>query len=259
MSRSNNTEIKNPAKYFLEWMGETGGFKYYNKETKEQIPIPLPFKFIVLDTLSTIKGWSDADQSGYWSNEVRDLKKESFTVRTKKGIVEEGLYADIHPRMAGAKYCQSVYILMKEGDAYIMANIQIHGAALGSWIDYRKKNKIYEGGIQVKTFIDAKKGKTEYKIPTWEAIPVSEESDALAKDEDKKLQEYLKAYFERNSIPKEDLPPAEKIYVDKEREEWHEMEATRKTRQLADEKNIADEILQPNPFTPNDDQDDLPF
>ena len=202
MSRSNNIEIKNPANKFFEWKGE-GGFKYFDKskgEKGENVNMPLPFTFLVLDCLSTIKGYSDADQSGFWSNEVCDLKTEPFTVRSKKGICAKGLYDAVisDRRINGAKYCQSVYIGYLDGQDLVIGNLQLTGAALSSWIDFRKKAKIYEGTVKVAKWIDCKKGATNYTTPVFEMLEVKPETDEKAKVLDKELQAYLTLYFAKN-------------------------------------------------------------
>ena len=207
MSRSNNTEIRNPAKKFFEWDGENGGFRYYDKdkihakgEKGERVHVPLPFKFLVLDTLSTIKGYSDADKSGYWCNEVRDLQTEIMTVKNKKGICAKGLYADVinDRNCTGSKYSQSVYIGYFEDKQLVICNIQIVGAALGAWIDFRKKAKIYEGAVCVPEMVEGTKGKNVYKIPVFKMFASSKETEEKAKELDKELQKHLFNYFAKN-------------------------------------------------------------
>jgi|ERR1051326_1814205 hypothetical protein len=201
MSRSMNTENPNPAARFIQWDGERGGFRYYDKQQEERVPIGLPFGFLVLDTLSTIKGWNEVEKSNYWSNEVRDIKKDVLNVRSKGGLVATGFYDDViaNRNCRGAKYCQSVYIGAKVNGKLAIWNIQMVGACLGAWIDFRKKNKIYDGAIQVNSFVEGTKGRTTYQIPVFEKIEVSDETDAEAKLLDKQLQEYLKLYFQRTS------------------------------------------------------------
>jgi len=200
MSRSNNTELQNPAKRFIEWKSDKKCFVYYDKEKAEQVEIKLPVRFLALDTLSTIKGYSDNDNSGFWSNEIRDLKNESLIVKTQKGECAKGLYENImgNKDMTGAKYYQSLYAMMKEGKDYIMVNFQIGGSALGQWIEFRKKNKIFDGAIEIKTMIEGSKGKTVYNMPVFTKIPVTEEAETNAKEMDQELQEYLTAYFRKN-------------------------------------------------------------
>ncbi len=71
MSRSNPTELApNPATKFFDWNGAEGFFYYFDKnkgDKGEKVAISLPFTFLVLDCLSTIKGFSDADQKGFYS------------------------------------------------------------------------------------------------------------------------------------------------------------------------------------------------
>lgn len=206
MSRSNNTELTNPSKRFFEWNGDAVGFKYFDKtlgEKGEKVPVPLPFRFLVLDTLSCIKGFSDADQSGYWSNEIRDIKTDELVVRTKKGIAAKGVYEKVIslPDTTGSKYCQSVYIGYMLGDKMEICNIAIVGAALGAWIEFRKKNKskIYEGAVTVNEMLDGKKGNTNYKIPVFKMIDITPEKENQAKELDKELQTFLSLYLKKNA------------------------------------------------------------
>lgn len=200
MSRSNNIDIPNPANRFYQWDGSKGGFSYWDKQKEERVRVELPFRFIVLDCLSTIKGWSDADQSGYWSNEVRNIAEDTLTVRTKKGQVAKGPYREIkaNPRCSGAKYCQSVYIADRQDGELVVANMQLTGAALSSWIEFRKKHKdIYKGGIRVATTAEGKKGAVTYLMPVFEPMEITSESDATAVELDKELQNFLDAYLKR--------------------------------------------------------------
>lgn len=242
MSRSNNTELINPAIRFYEWNGDKGGFRYFDKalgEKGERVEVPLPFKFLVLDTLSTIKGFDDVDKSGYWCNEVRDLKKDIMTVRNKNGICAKGLYEQVSKdrNTVGSKYCQSVYIAFKEGKTLIIANIQMMGAALGSWIEFRKKNKIFDGAISVETMIEGIKGKTVYQIPVFKKIETSPETDQQAKELDTELQTYLGLYFKRNS---EQVAEIHSIEAAEKEEVWEHGRSVDENIPFPDEENICD-------------------
>jgi len=210
MSRSNNTDLKSPAKKFFEWNGGDGGFRYFDKTLGEadasgkpkgaNVQVPYPFRFLVLDQLTTIRGFSDADQSGFWSNEIRDVKSDLLTVRTKKGIEMTGTYEQVKEKLGakGADYCKSVYIAYKEGDQTVIGNLAIKGSAIGPWIDFCKSNDVNKIGVQVDSHTAAKKGKTEYFVPVFRPISVTPETDAKAIELDKELQEYLKACLSRN-------------------------------------------------------------
>jgi len=212
MSRSNNTELKNPSTRFLEWDGDKGGLRYYDKEKQERVSVPIPFTFLVLDTLSCIKGYSDADKSGFWSNEVRDLKTETIVVRNKNGQCEKGLYENVinSRNCVGAKYSQSVYMaFFDDKKNLVIGNIQMMGAALGAWIDFRKKAKIFESAITIDGMTEGKKGKTVYKIPVFKTTPVSKETDEKAKALDVELQNYFNLYFAKNKNEQFVSSPAE--------------------------------------------------
>lgn len=251
MSRSNNTELKSPATRFFEWNGDKGGFKYFDKERGEKgenVSVPLPFRFLVLDQLTTIAGYSDADQSGFWSNEIRDTKKETLSVRTKKGLEMTGLYEQVKEKLSskGADYAKSVYIAYyNENKELVIGNIKMKGAAISAWIDFCKKAKVYEGAVQVKTMLEGKKGKTVYQIPVFEAIPVTPETNDIAIGLDKELQCYLTEYFARRAsnepeVTQEEIKPETKPEV-----------SFREQAMNAQAERDADK--------PIDDSDDLPF
>lgn len=210
MSRSNNTEVKNPAQRFFEWDAENGHFRYYDKNLTDEknpkgtnIKVLLPFKFVVIDILASITGFNKQDNVGIYSNEIKDLKKQSLTVKTFKGTeIATGPYATIKDacNAKGGKYTSSVYIgYYDEKKELALGHLKIRGASLGAWIDYGKKNDFYKGGLTVKTSVEGRNGKTVFQIPVFEQIQISEETDAAAKFLDVDLQEYLNKYFERNN------------------------------------------------------------
>jgi hypothetical protein len=205
MSRSNNTDIQNPAVRYYEWKGGDGDIRYWDKnkgEKGEEVKVPLPFSFLVLDRLSCITGFSDAHQSGYWSNEVRNLKTDKLTVRTKKGVVATDLYANLSGVMnQGAQYAQSVYIAIKGADGKLeIANIKFTGSSVGPWIDLMKGKDIYKYAVVINGKVPKKKGKTEYFEPVFALKDVIKpETEAEAIELDKVLQEYLSSYFKRTN------------------------------------------------------------
>ena len=204
MSRLDD-EIKNPAKIFLKLKG-SGGFEYFDKtkgEKGEKVSIPLPFTFMALDTLATVKGYSDSTQSGFWSNEVRNIGKDQLTVRTKAGIAAKGTYSEVMANKActGAKFCQSVYAVSTINGKPEIINIQMMGTALSAWIDFAKNNKIFKGAIKVASMKQGKKGATVYQTPVFEAIDATPEADAKAKEMNKELKTYLDAYLGKSEQP----------------------------------------------------------
>lgn len=205
MSRSNPSDkLTNPAKRFYEWSGDKGQFFYFDKEKGEKgekVFIKMPFNFLVLDTLSTCKGFDDNLQMGYYSNEVRNTKTDTITVRNKKGIVFSGLYEAAKEKLGtkGLKYYQSVYIAQKEADGLGLYNIQLGGSGLSAFIEFCKENDVNKIAVSVKDVVEKKKGKTVYFEPIYTAVKVSDKANEEAIEVDKGLQEYLTPYLAKNA------------------------------------------------------------
>lgn len=226
MSRSNpNERAINPAAIFLQWNSETKNFKYWDKKLENpekpdkkgmDVHVPLPFQFLVLDTLHTITGFSDDHGSGIYSNEVKNLKKETINIKIKGKTQALGLYDDVKNAVNGAKYAQSVYIGYFEGKELKIGNIKLSGASIGSWIEHCKTHKAEEGAVKVSTTTPGKKGNVTYNSPVFEVTAVSPATEAKAVDLDIILQEYLKVYLDATNTPTEEiaevvaevLPPA---------------------------------------------------
>lgn len=199
MSLSNQTSTVSPAKHFLRV--KSGSVNYYDKDEQKNIDVPVPMSFVVLDQLATVKGWSDNDQSGYWSNEVKSVGTDPITVRTSKGVKATGIWKDIknEPAVSGAKFNASVYIAAQGRDGLEIQNIAFSGASLNAWIEFVNANKGVTRGknkVVIAGFDDAKKGAVKYQVPRFEVADITdaELSEATALDEE--LQDYLDGYFE---------------------------------------------------------------
>lgn len=214
MSRSNPTEgARNPSTRWFEWAGGAeGGFvRWYNKDTKEHVKVE-NFTFLLLDELSTVKGWHEASESGIFANEVRDTRQEVFVVRSfKGGELASGIYTSIRDRIValGGHYCASIYLAYKEGEVLKLGNLNLKGAAAGAWMDFKRNapaKKDANGKSARSYFIDAvkvagyeqmKKGGTTYRVPQFVLAPVSEATNQQAAALDVELQTFLTDYFKR--------------------------------------------------------------
>lgn len=213
MSRSKpRTTNPNPASKFISLSGKTGKFNYWDKEQKEVIEIEYPIVFLPLDVLSSIKGFSQKEKSGIYSNEVHNLAKEVLTVKIfDKGEIAEGLYKAIKDavKTQGGKFCRSVYAMMYfdsgENTEKIpeIVNFQLVGASLGAWIEFENEHSIYDGAVKITGVKPAKTGATEYFIPEFSTNTVSKESAAVAFDLDKQLQKYLDEYKSNQTSSKD--------------------------------------------------------
>lgn len=200
MSRSQPTQT-NPAYKFFSWSGGRGQLEYYDKEKQERFTMELPFHFLVLDQLATVTGFSDEDQSSYWSNEVRSVAKEELTVKTSKGTKQTGLYKDLADvRAKGAKYAKSIYIAYYEGDEMVIGNIKASGAALTAWIELSNRFHVENGKVVLTGSEEAKKGTTIYFTPTFEWENSDPDDDQKAIKLDKELQIYISQYLAASNI-----------------------------------------------------------
>lgn len=185
----------NPAKHFLKV--KSGTLSYYDKEAGEDVQVPTPLKFVVLDQFATIKGWSDQDNSGYWSNEVKQVGKDILNVRTKSGLKESGIWKDIKgsPGVAGAKYHASIYIAAKGRDGMEIQNLALAGAALNVWIDFTRKNDVRKNTVTLTEWKDEKKGSVKYKVPVFVSTPMEDGERDEAIELAKELRTYHNEYF----------------------------------------------------------------
>lgn len=206
MSRSEpvNRSI-NPATRFFEWAGGSdGGFlRYYDKESKQKVDVPVPFTFLVLDELSVIKGWNDASESGITSNEVRNITRDELRVRAfKGGNIATGLYSDIKNRAkaAGGHFQVSIYIAFKgENGELEIGNIGLKGSGFRKWIDFRSEvgnSAVYDQAVVVNGYEDDKKGATRFRTPVFVLKECSDATKTEAEELDKQLQTYLKEYLQ---------------------------------------------------------------
>lgn len=203
MSTSNrrqafNTPQSNPAAKFFDWKSNDKCFSYYDKEKQENVLVPLPFKFLVLDELHSIKGWNDATSSGIFSNEVKFISKEPMTVKPFKGNeIAKGLYKDIKEKIvsSGGHYVKSIYIMLEDGS---LANLKLKGSAVQKWGEFTQKtrNRLPDEWVIVSKFLEGKKGAVKFNTPefTFDRSISDIEAD-LADDAFNALETYLKAYL----------------------------------------------------------------
>lgn len=196
--RAFQAPASNPATKFIDWKSNDKCFSYYDKSKSENVQIQLPFKFLVLDELHTIKGWNDATSSGIYSNEVKFISKEPLTVKPFKGNeIAKGLYKDIKEKVqsAGGHYVKSVYIMLEDGT---LANLQLKGSAVQKWGEFTQKtrNRLPDEWVIVSKAVEGKKGAVKFTMPDFAFDKSLSESEAQMADEVfNTLETYLKAYL----------------------------------------------------------------
>lgn len=191
----------NPAKKFYKWESEHKKFSWYDKETKANIPIDLPFRFVTLGRpLFCVKGFNEKLNIGLYSNEVRSVKDE-MTVRyfdKNQPIIAKGVWADVKEKadIVGGKYHLSIYGYDLENKEII--NIDVKGNGIGEWGELFKKcsTRLADEIVICKGFKDGKKGSVKYTYPTFE-LERSISDDELDEviDALEVLKKYQSEYF----------------------------------------------------------------
>ncbi|MEY3500992.1 MAG: phage Gaia [Bacteroidota bacterium] len=216
---SNRTNVfsggsKNPATKFLEWKSDQKGFSYYDKGLAKNVEVSLPFKFVFLDELSTVKGWNDSSSSGIFANEVKYLSEQPMTVKAfKGGVLAQGLYNEIKERVknAGGHYSKSIYIMLEDG---ALANIQLKGSAVQGWGEFVKLNreKMKYSWVNVASATENKKGKVVYSVPNF---IIGNDMDApTVNNADGKFDEleaYLKTYLAKVDVAEIEVEAEEEM------------------------------------------------
>lgn len=206
----------NPATKFLSWKSNDRNFSFYDKQTETNVAVNLPFKFLVLDELSSVKGWSDNLTGQIISNEVKFISKEPMTVKCyHKNIkgektsteIAKGLYKDIKEKVnsAGAKYHKSIYIMLEDGT---LANIQLKGASVQKWGEFtqKTKNRLPDEWIVVDKALDGKKGAVKFTTPEFKFLKSLSEEEATQADECfNVLESYLKTYLAKSEPAIEEI------------------------------------------------------
>ncbi len=190
----------NPCSMFLEWKSDKKKFEYYDKEEKKKNEVDLPFKFLVLKELHTVKGFNDANQCGVFSNEVKLIGQDEINVRTFKGGVSiKGIYKDIKPQIEalGGVYHKSIYAVTEGGK---LINISIKGSSVSAWADFTQKcrARLTDEWVEVASAESLTKGKVNYSVPVFKFnTSLTSEQIKMADEQFDIIEDYLNGYFNK--------------------------------------------------------------
>jgi len=220
----NKTEktSNNPALKILEWKSEKKCFQYYDKEKKENVEVHLPLKIQFLEDFHTIKGFSDSENTGIYSNEIKFTSKDVLNVKTFSGKeIANGLYNDIRLKIidAGGKYHKSLYCIL-DGE---IVNISIKGSVVSAFSLFSSgdkkmniqgnSNRFESHFIEINDFKEMKKGATKYTVPNFTiGNSYSKKDLELAKENYSDIVEYFKEYSKKDTnnitvVDAEDVSP----------------------------------------------------
>ena len=194
----------NPTSKFLEWKSNNKSFSFWNKELKKNEEVKLPLTFMVLEEYHKISGFSDADQTGIYSNEVLQIGTEEMEVRTFKGrIIAKGLYKDIKGAVnaAGGNYHKSIYAVTNEWE---LINISFKGACVSEWSKFVEKGawkRLADEWVSIESSNDHQKGMVKYSTPNFAFnISLSDTEYKVVEEKATQLQDYMNKYFKAEEI-----------------------------------------------------------
>jgi len=194
----------NPAAKFLEWKSNEKCFSYYDKEKKENVLVPLPLKFVILEHYHTVKGWNDASESGIYSNEVFFTGSEELDVKSfKGGPIAKGIYKEIRSKIidAGGKYHRSIYAVTNDLE---IINISLKGAAVSEYskfIDVNGDNFFTQNWVEVAEVVEGKKGSIKYTSPIFKKSTAIKDASKLQPFAET-LQSYMNEYMGKETSKK---------------------------------------------------------
>lgn len=174
-----------PASRYFEWASEEKSFKYYDRDSKQNVVVSLPMRFLVLKEFHTVKGWDDKSQSGIYSNEVVNISQEFLEVKSfKGGLICKGTYKDIKEQVhaSGGHYVKSIYAMDQNGD---VINFQLKGSAVQEWGESFNKcrNRFADEWVICEKAEERKKGRVNYSVPIFKFNGVTSDEDAAKADE----------------------------------------------------------------------------
>jgi hypothetical protein len=195
MSRKNEfAKAKNPSVKFIGWKSEKKTLTYYDKEKKKEIAIVLPFEFVILKEMHTVRGYQDSSNSQIFANQVEFTSSQELNVQSREGgNIAKGLYQDIKDRVkeSGGKYVKVLHIMEKDGT---ISTIHLKGSAVKVYGDFTSNNRtqIVDKFISVTGANDEKKGKVSYTTPIFElGNEISEKDDKIAENCYDTVQAYI--------------------------------------------------------------------
>lgn len=182
MSRSNPTSesTKPVISKYISYSGQTGEFKYWDKETESNIETD-KLEVTVLDTKISIKGYNVPKKAWISSNMINNINEELVVYSKANGgnseVVTTGVYGDIKAdiKAVNGKFTQNIICLVDLGKGLEVCNVQLSGTALGSLIEFTNENSLYENKITIT------KGKLS-KMEAGKTVPVSAKEEKALND-----------------------------------------------------------------------------
>lgn len=222
-----HNSIQNPAQRYYKWSGGIkkevqlpsggtaeqveGALTYYDAnmpDGEQNVHVPLPFNFCILEQTRSITGFSPTPGSNirYYSNEAVGYDDEFVVMRKDESGSHEivrGKYDQIKEKLPqGARLQINLYIYNPSSKQIERINAQ--GSCLAAFIEMSKKQKngIYERMCSIDSSGETKKtGTVTYMPPTF-ALSSNKYSDdemKLLTEQDKIVVDYMDYRHKQNA------------------------------------------------------------
>ena len=200
---SYHTKVTSPAKVHRRWKGGTGALVHWDGQAN--VEEPLPFEFAILEQTRRIQGFAPrgANNIRYYSNETTSYDDEiAVMAKPDNGAATEvirGKYSDIKEKLPqGAKLSICLYIYNLVTNQIECLTLQ--GASLSAFIEFSKKNKIYESSVIMDRGVEKTMGSVKFFPPAF-SIGQSYEPDLFEQltEADGKVIEYQKSIRSKNT------------------------------------------------------------
>lgn len=206
-----------PINKWYEWSSANKTVITYDKETKKKVPSNLPFKFLVLDRVSSIKGYNKTRGCGIKSNFFRN-KKDIVKIKyaDNNELIIEGAYGeeDVQDKIKakGGKYTINVFFMDSECKISVL---QLNGCAVAPFFDFSNGTDLTKSPlafISGSKYVKPDQG-PDFNRPIFGSIPeIKKETLDKAIELDKQLQLYFNQGVASNqSQPIADISQSESI------------------------------------------------
>ena len=227
---------------FIEWSSIGKCWKTYNKDTKENVNLPMNVPFILLDQLTTVTGFNEKANKSMYGTEVKDLK-DPIKVFLDGNVLGNAPWTELKETVRDIKFAKSVYAMAKIDGEFQLVCFKIAGCAL-SWFDFVEEVGLptLEGDavIAVTSTEEDKKGATAFNRPKFAVVKteLSDEAAKQADEADEALQAYLKDYLNQSDEPESEDGPSDDTSREAEMEDGA----------MPPPFDPADEVIDDDPF-----------
>jgi hypothetical protein len=229
------TNLTTPATAYWQWSSTEQKFQKWNKELEKR-EYADQLNFVLLNTTYFITGYSDAQKAGIYSNFIKNIKEQKFSVRyfNSSEVIAEGLYSEIKDKIkaVGGKYAQGWFIYNLDNQK--IEHLEVSKSALSVLIASSKKTYLSTSkdcpftpdlaqsldGKKIETRAGngfrvylyptiQKKGGTRYYVPQFENIAISKEVFNQALEKGREVDEYVQKYLSAKlqvDIVEQELP-----------------------------------------------------